>query len=219
MHLPELLFLLPRRISMIQIYGSPRTSAGRCFLMAEEVGAKYEILPLDMSKREHKSDSFLKLNPNGKVPCLIDGDFILWESLAITYYLAEKYKPELLGSSPEKKAKIQQWSLWALTELQPPLVDLIIQTMFTPEDKRDSNVIKKAHEAVPAKLAILEQALKGKNYIAGEMISSADFNLASVVNIAPAMKISLSEFANVVKWFNLMKERPSFKKFIDLRHY
>ncbi|MBX3021749.1 MAG: glutathione S-transferase family protein [Bdellovibrionales bacterium] len=205
---------------MIQIYGTPRGSAGRCYMMLEEVGQPYEIMPLDMmEKKEHKSPEYLKLNPNGKVPCLIDGDFVIWESTAINFYLAEKYKPELLGRTPEEKGLIQQWSTWCMVELQPPLVDMIIQLMFVPEPKRDMALVERSKEKVPPMLAVLDQAMMGKTYLVNERLTVADFNVASVVNIAAAMKFDLSPYKNIERWFSGMKERPSFKKFIDLRKH
>lgn len=204
---------------MIEIYGSPRTSAGRCYLLLEELGQPYKTMPLDMmEKREHKSPAYLKLNPNGKVPCLVDGDFILWESLAINYYLAEKYRPELLGSTPEEKGHVQQWSTWALSELQPPMVDLIIQQKFTPEEKRDPNVIARAREKIPLALKLLDQHLAGKKFLVNEKLTLADLNLASVVNISSSVQVSLEPFKNVATWLQTICERPSFKKLLAMRN-
>ena len=83
---------------MVEIYGSPRSSASRCFIVLEELGIPYKAMPIDMSNREHRSDAYLLLNPNGKIPCVNDDGFVIWESLAINHYLVEKYKPAL----PEK---------------------------------------------------------------------------------------------------------------------
>lgn len=202
---------------MIQIYGSPRSSAGRCYLLLEELGLKYENVPLDMHKREHKGEAFLKLNPNGKVPCLVDGNFVIWESIAINNYLAEKHKPELLGVTPEEKALVLQWSLWGLLELQSPLVDILVQTLFTPEDKRDHTLISKSREKVPPCLAILDKALVNKKYLVGEKLSLADFNVASVVNIVVGLQMSLEPYRQISAWFGHLKERPSFQKFTAMR--
>lgn len=185
--------------------------------MLEEIGQPYETVALDMGKKEHKSPEYLKLNPNGKVPCLIDGDYIIWESVAINFYLAEKYKPELIAGTAEEKGRMQQWSTWALVELQPPLVDMIIQLMFMPEDKRDMNVVARAKEKVPPMLAVLDKHLAGKTFMVANKLTVADFNVASIVNIAPAMKIDLAPYPNIVAWFSRLKERPSFKKFAELR--
>lgn len=203
---------------MIQIYGSPRTSASRCYLTLEEIGIPYEAAPLDMmEKREHKSASYLKLNPNGKVPCLVDGDFVLWESVAINTYLAEKYKPELLGKTPEEKGLVQQWSLWALSELQAPLVDLIIQTVFTPEPKRNAEIIAKAREKVPPLLTILDSALANKDFMVGKSLTLADLNMASVVNIAPNFGFAIEEYMNLNQWMQKMKGRPAFQRLLNAR--
>ena len=64
---------------MISIYGSPKSSSGRCFWALEEVGQAYEAKSINFKENEHKSEEFLKINPNGKVPALIDGDYTVWE--------------------------------------------------------------------------------------------------------------------------------------------
>jgi glutathione S-transferase len=202
---------------MVQIYGSPRSSAGRCFLMLEEVGVPYQVMPLDMREKQHKSAAFLKLNPNGKVPCLVDGDYVIWESVAINYYLAEKYKPELLGRSPEERGHIVQWSTWSMVDLQPPLVDILIQMLFVPEDKRDMNLVAKSKEKVPPMLQILDTALNGRDYIVGKSLTVADLNLASVVNLAGALGLDTTTHTGLNSWFQRIKQRPSFQKFAELR--
>lgn len=202
---------------MIKIYGVPRSSSGRCFLMLEELGLPYENVPLDMKNKEHKSDAFLKLNPNGKVPVLVDGDFVIWESIAINNYLADKHRPELLGKTPMERGVQQQWSTWAMVDLQPPLVEILIQMVFVPEDKRSMTVIEKNREKVPPMLAILEKVLTGKDYILGKNISVADFNLVSVVNIAVMFEFDFKPYPAIGAWMGRMKDRPCFKKVAELR--
>jgi glutathione S-transferase len=88
---------------MTTIYGSPRTSAGRCIWALEEAGIKYNNQPVDMKNKEHKSPEYLKLNPNGKVPVFVDNDVTLFESMAINSYIAESYKKELLGKTASER--------------------------------------------------------------------------------------------------------------------
>jgi glutathione S-transferase len=202
---------------MIQIYGMPRSSAGRCFLLLEELGLPYEVMPLDMAKKEHKSEKFLKLNPNGKIPCLIDDGFVIWESLAINFYLADKYKPQLLGKTPQERGLVQQWSTWALAELQPPLVDMLIQLLFVPEERRNMKVVEEATQSILPLLQLLDQSLEGKSYLVGNNLTLAEFNVGSIVNIAAGLKISLDPYHNLTSWMSTLKDRPSFKKFTDLR--
>jgi glutathione S-transferase len=203
---------------MIKIYGSPRSSAGRCFLVLEELGLPYETPPFNiMERKDHKSAEFLKLNPNGKVPCLVDGDFVIWESMAINHYLVDKYRPAFLGTTPEERGLSQQWSLWTLSELQPPMVDIIVQMMFVPEDRRDLKVVEKAREKVPPLLDILERQLEGREWLVGHSFLLVDLNVASVVNIAQTLKIDLEKYKHLTAWFSRIKARPSFRKFAELR--
>lgn len=203
---------------MIKIYGSARSSAGRCYLLMEELGLTYEVVPLDMmEKREHKSPEYLRLNPNGKVPCLVDGDFVLWESLAINFYLAEKHRPSLLGESLSERALVRQWSVWGLAELQPPMVELIIQLMFTPEARRDAQMIARAREKIPPMLAILDRALEGKSYLVGDTFTLADLNVASMVNITNSIQMPIDDFRNVTGWMERLNARPAFKRYAELR--
>lgn len=201
---------------MIQIYGSPRSSAGRCFLMLEECGLSYETKSLDMMAKEHKTEDFLKLNPNGKVPCLVDDGFVLWESAAIVQYLAEKHHPALLGESLKEKALVQQWSFWAMTEAQPPLVDLLIQKVFVPEEKRDQHLITRREHQLPNLFSVLERDLSSKKFLVGNKFSVADLMVGSVINVAIGLHFDFTKFPNIKAWMAELHSRPAWVKVSQL---
>jgi glutathione S-transferase len=101
---------------MIKIYGTSMSRTGRCLWALEEVGAKYEHVPTPVPQA--RTPEHLKLNPNGHIPVLDDNGFIVWESMAINSYLAEKYgKSPLWPSTAEGRAGVNQWSFWAMTEM------------------------------------------------------------------------------------------------------
>ncbi|MCB0351142.1 MAG: glutathione S-transferase family protein [Bdellovibrionales bacterium] len=202
---------------MIEIYGSPRSSAGRCYWMLEELGVAYKSMPLDMRAKEHKSPEFLKLNPNGKVPCLKEDDFVIWESMAINSYLADKHQSPLMGESAEERGLIAQWSYWSQLELQKPLIDIFIQKVFVPEERRDMAVIEKAQKAAPQLFLILDQALANNKYIAGDRFTVADINVASVVAIADEVKMDISNYKNIQAWLSSCKDRPAYQKYESLK--
>lgn len=203
---------------MIQIYGSARSSAGRCFVMLEECGLHYEVMPLDMMvKREHKSEDFLKLNPNGKVPCMVDDGFVLWESAAIVQYLAEKHKPEMMGANLTEKALVQQWAFWTMTEAQPPMVDILVQKLFVPEGKKDLALIARREQQIPGLLEVLEKSLTGKKYLVGNKYSVADLMAASAANIALGLQLDMTQFPNIKAWLSEIKSRPAWVKLAQLR--
>ncbi len=201
---------------MIKIYGSPLSSAGRCYWTLEELGLPYERMALDMAKKEHKSESFMRLNPNGKVPVLVDGDFVLWESMAITNYLVKKNKSPLAAQNDQEEGLILQWSFWALAEFQDPAVEWLIQEFFVPADKRDHQVIDNAKKSLPRLLEVLESGLHEKSYLVNQRFSVADINVGSVVNILLGLKYDLSPYANIQKWIQNYSTRPAFQKMANL---
>lgn len=202
---------------MMTIYGSARSSAGRCLWCLEEAGVPYENKNLDMKTKEHKSEAFLKINPNGKIPALVDGDVTLFESMAINFYIADKYKPELLGTDAKERALSYQWSFWASSELQDPIIQVFIQKVFMPAEKRSQTVIDENMEKLPGYFSILDNALAGKTYLNGKTFTLADLNTQSVISIAPHLGIDLSVYKNIDLWMKAISDRPAFQKYTQLR--
>lgn len=198
---------------MITIYGSSRSSAGRCIWALEEAGVAFTQKDVDMKNKEHKSPEFLKINPMGKIPAMIDGEITLFESMAINYYIADTYKKELLGTTALEKGLSMQWSFWAVSELQPPIIEAFIQKVFVPEDKRDNNLIEKNLNKLPDLLSVLNNSLADRKYLAGNQFTIGDINTASVVSICSAMGIDLGTYPNIKKWLGVISERPAFQKY------
>lgn len=202
---------------MIKIYGSPLTSSGRCFWMLEEAGVAYEQDPLSMREGQHKSPEYLAINPNGKVPTLVDNGLVIWESMAITQYLADKYKPELIPDTPEQRSQVNQWSYWSIVDLQPPLIDILIQTQFVPEKRRNLALLEKAQTIIPSRLQMLDDQLKKVPFVTGDDFTIADLNVASVVGICQMVKIDLKPYAGITLWLEKISQRPGFQKFLELQ--
>jgi glutathione S-transferase len=171
-----------------------------------------------MKNREHKGPEYLSLNPNGKVPTLVDGNLTLFESMAINFYLGDHYKQDLIGPTVQERAPIRQWSFWAITEVQPSILDIFIQRFFVPEDKRDQQKIEKGLESANAKLKILEKFLEGKNYLVANRFTLADLNTASVIEILQTLNFDFTPYPNVSKWLETLQERPAYKKLQERKH-
>ncbi len=197
---------------MIKIYGGKIGSAFRCHVLMLEMGLEFETVDVDLRKGEQFNPAYLDLNPNGKIPCIVDGDFVLWESMAINNYLAEKYGSELAGSTPEEKALIDQWSYWSLLEMQNHLYTIAFNRVFLPEDERDELVIEKAMEELAKPFAILEAHLDGKEYMLGGKFTLADINVGSVVLIADMARHDYSPYKNVTGWIEKLNARTSFEQ-------
>ncbi len=202
---------------MIKLYGPVRSSAGRCFLCLEEIGVPYESVNINLMEKEHIGPAFLEINPNGKVPALVDGENTLFESMAINFYLAEKYKPELMGKNLKERALVYQWSFWASSELQGPLIQLLIQKVFVPEAKRDQKIIEESLEVLPRYFQVLDKSLANTKYLAGNEYTLADLNTYSVASIASALQYDLTPYKNILGWMGQLSERPAHKKYAAMR--
>lgn len=202
---------------MITLYGSPRSSAGRCYWTLEEAGVPYTLKEVDMKNKEHKSAEFLKINPMGKVPAMIDGDTTLFESMAINFYIADTYKKELLGENNTDRGLVHQWSFWAMSELQGPIIEVFIQKVFVPEDKRDNNIIENNLKKLPNLLSVLNNSLIDKKYLVGNQFTLADLNTATVASICPMIGVDLELYPNVKTWLAAMSDRPAFQKYQSMR--
>lgn len=194
---------------MIKIYGPKASSAWRTIWTAEECGVAYENINVKMREGEHKTPEFLKLNPNGKVPVMVDGDLVMFESMAINTYLAEKYKAELLGKTVEEHGLVYQWSYWAIAHMAHAFT-----TLIGPKYGRivSEENLSEARSQVTKYLDILEAHLQGKNYMVGEGFTIADINIITVVGMAPQVNVDLSSYVNVQKWMALQMQRPAFIK-------
>src|ERR1700753_3550777 len=102
----------------VKIYGMARTRAFRALWVAVELGSEYEDIPVEIGEAGAQTPEFLAINPNGRLPVIVDGDFVLFESLAITMYLAKKHGlGALYPTGVEDEGKTWQWTLWALNEV------------------------------------------------------------------------------------------------------
>ena len=109
-----------------------------------------------MEMKDLKSPDYLKVNPNGKVPALVDGDFKLFESMAINLYLAARFgKDGFLPASLEDQALCHQWSFWGMTEVEKPLLTILIDMFMTAPDKRKPEAVAEAQKALPKPFGVL----------------------------------------------------------------
>jgi glutathione S-transferase len=194
---------------MIQFYGSPMSSAGRTHWMIEETGVAYDYHKVNARDPEAIKE-FLKVNPGGRIPFIVDGDLRVQESIAINFYLAEKYAPQMWGTSIEERAQIYSWSLWAITNLQPYSLEVMRHAMMLPPEKRRPEAVEEGKRGAQRLADELEAALTG-SYIVGNRLTVADVILASVVNLAD--RTSAAKLGpRTTAWMTAMRDRPAYKK-------
>jgi glutathione S-transferase len=199
---------------MITVYGITRSRALRCLWMLEELGIPYErelVAQADVNRPE-----YLKVNPNAHIPALKDDGLVLFESLAINLYLADKHGKGLWPKSAEDRGRCYQWSIWAMTELETPALTALRHRALLPEGERNATVAGKAVEDLQKPLGVLEGALGGRPYLLGDAFSVADLNVAAVGNWVERAKVPLEAFPQTAGWMKRCLERPAFKKAVKL---
>ena len=200
-------------MAKLKIYGGPRSRARRCFWLATELGLDFEQVNVDISKGEQKSPEFLKLNPNGHVPVMDDDGFLLFESLAINLYLAKKHGVPLAPQNPKDEALTTQWSFWAVNEIEPHLIIVLLHRMALPEEKRVAATGDEAEEKLAGPLRVLDAALSERDYLLGNAFTVADLNVAAVLSLALRVSVDLSKFPNARAWLDSCLGRPAAKAF------
>ncbi len=193
---------------MIKLHTFHLSTNGRKVHMAlEEAKAAYEIVAVNLMKGEQKNPDYLKLNPNGKVPTLIDDGVVMWESIAILLYLAEKFPAaSLLPAAAADLARAFQWLVWQPTTFGAPAAALFRQMRFTPEDKRDQKVIDQARAEVTKNVEILAGGLQGRDYLAGTF-SVADMALMPYLYVLAELGVAQPPTVNA--YYKRLAARPS----------
>jgi glutathione S-transferase len=200
----------------MKLYGTSRSRAARSLWALEEVGAKYEHIP--MPTTEAKTPEHLKRNPNGHVPVLEDDGHYIWESMAINLYLAEKYgKGGLWPSDALGHADAYKWSFWGISEVEPHLLAILVNRVLAPAEQRDEKAAQKAVDALKAPLKVLDDSLKGRDYLLGNTFTIADLNAAAVLSWAPMMRLDLSATPTAQAWLQKCLGREANAKVRTLK--
>ncbi|WP_198351095.1 glutathione S-transferase family protein [Flavisphingomonas formosensis] len=193
----------------LTIYGRPGSRARRPLWVARELGL--EVQNIEPAPGETKQPAYLAINPNGKVPALIEDGFTLFESFAQSLYLAKKYGTgRLYPETIEGEALVWQWTLWGLNELERLLTVCLFDRVIKPEAERDTAAADKAEQDLQAPLAILDRALAGRDWLVGEGFTVADINVAAIVALARPCKVDLGGHANVAAWLERALARPAY---------
>lgn len=193
---------------MMKLYGWGPTRSLRAMWALQELDAEFEFVPVNMLAGESQHPDFLRLNPAGKLPVLVDGDMVLTESAAIVFYLAEKYGDRgLMPSDLKERAQAYRWSLFAVTELEQPLWRIARHGFIYPEEKRIPEEIPLAQDEFVAMAAVLERHMEGRTFIVGDRITVADCVTAYIVDWGNENGL-IDGFPNLKAYMERMYARP-----------
>jgi glutathione S-transferase len=204
-------------MAALRIYGVARTRAFRALWAANELGLDYEHLPIEIGDAGARAPRFLALNPNGRLPFIADGDFVLFESLAITFYLAKKHgNGTLYPATLEGEAKAWQWSFWAIGEVDRGVNIWSLHAVRLPPAERDGRKRDEALQVLEAPFRVLDAVVAKSPYLVGNAFTVADLNVAAV--ISRAVDMDLSAVPNLKAWLTRCLDRPAARAALALKN-
>ena len=190
-------------MAKLKIYGAPMSRAFRTIWCANEIGVDYELIPVAPADAKGHAD-VKRLNPNGSIPVIDDDGVVLWESMAINLYLANKGK-KLWPEDEAVRGHCGQWTLWAVNNLEADLLNVLLNKMRqTPSD----DVANASREKLKGPLAILNTYLQNRQYLCGNEFTVGDLNVASVLAWGQMVKLDMSAYPKVQEWLQRCLSRP-----------
>jgi glutathione S-transferase len=193
----------------MKLYEFAPTRSIRVRWTLQELGVDYESVAVDLLAGEHRHPEFLKINPAGRVPVLVDGDLVLTESVAIVLYLADKYSDKgLIPTDLKERAQVNRWLLFAATELEQPLWRISRHTMLYPEDQRLPGDVILASQEFKAMATVLEKHMHGRQFVVGDSVTVADFVVAYTLDWANEDQL-MDDFPELLAYMKRMYARPN----------
>jgi len=193
---------------MIRLLG--RQTSGnvqKVIFLLEELGMKYSREDYGRQFKNTDTDAYRALNPNMKVPTLVDGDVVIWESNSILRYLTAA-KPVLSGATPAEKASVERWMDWQLCHLNPPYL-AVFRDAKKPPAERSADFAAQSADLV-AQLKILEGHLAGKSWLALDRFTLAEICLGPIVKRCLEFPIEKPAFPELSRWQAAIDARPAF---------
>ena len=200
----------------MKLYHSARSRSARPRWLLEEIGEPYELVRVDLSKGENKSADYLKIHPHGVVPAFADGDLKLMESAAICLYLADKFPQKRLAPPVGTPARglYYQWMVYTMATLEPPVLQIFLNTVMLPEEKRSAAVADEARKTFAGVANVLAQALSSKPYLLGNEFSAADVMIGSTLAWGSFMGLMAGQPV-LEDYVKRLSERPAYLRAQD----
>lgn len=189
------------------------TNVRKVLWCAEELGLAYDHINAGGSFGVVRDPDYLAMNPNGLVPCLKDGDLILWESNAIVRYLARRYGQwPFAAADAEASASADKSMDWASLSFASPFRDLFWNLVRRPPEQRSESEIKRGEEQCARLMAMADNALSTSPYLFGESLGIGDVPLGCIAYAWFSLPIERPALANLNGWYARLCERPAYKK-------
>lgn len=192
----------------MKLYEFAPTRSIRARWTLQELEIPFESVPIKLLEGDGQRPEYLAINPTGKVPALVDGDFVLTESVAIAVYLAEKNPQKgLLPTDLKQRSQLNRWMLFVVTELEQPLWRIARNSFLYPEAQRQPADIEIAKGEFRTMAAVLEKHMRGREFLVGDRVSVGDFIAAYTLDWGNEVGL-LDECPTLLVYMKRMYDRP-----------
>lgn len=203
----------------IHLYTASTMNGWKPVIFLEEAGVPYDLTYIDFAKREQKSEWYMKLNPNGRIPTIVDrsaGDFAVFESGAILWYLAEKYDV-FLSKDPKERSETLQWLMFQMGGVGPMMGQaMYFQRIAAKQGHEDEFAIKRYVEESRRLMEVLNSRLEGRDYLVGDAYSIADMATYPWARAYYWAKVSVEGLPHLQAWFDRIDARPATQRALEI---
>ncbi len=203
----------------ILLYTASTMNGWKPVIFLEEAGAGYDLVPIDFAKKEQKAPDYLKLNLNGCIPTIVDrsnDDFVVFESGAILWYLAEKYG-KFLPSDPKEKSRTLQWLMFQMAGVGPIMGQaMYFQRIAAKNGKENPDSIKRFVGESRRLMEVLDAQLAGRRYLVNEEYTIADMATYPWARAYYWAKVSVDGLPNLQAWFERIDARAATQRALEI---
>jgi glutathione S-transferase len=199
----------------MKLYYAQTMNPRKACAVAKYLGSPVEYIRVDLSRGEQRTPEFLAMNPNGKVPLLVDGDMHLWESTAIMAHLAVKAGSDLWPSDAARQVEVLRWLSWDISHFSRHGGTLYFEHHIRPFlGLGDVNpaAVEEANGFYKRFAVVLDAHLAQREYLVGDKLSIADFGVGVLLPWMNEAKLPIQDFANVMRWHERLMALPAWRE-------
>jgi glutathione S-transferase len=204
--------------AQLVIWGRPNSvNVQKVLWCLRELDLAFDRIDAGMAFGRNRDSDYLAMNPNGRVPTLVDGDYVLWESNSVMRYLCMEYgnQTPIYPIEPKRRAAVDRWLDWTLSTMQPVDRPVFWALIRTPIEQRDMVAIQKDADAEALQWRIVDAHLASRRFIEGDDFTIADIALGAYARRWLGMEgITKPTFPHIERWFAQFASRPGFVKFV-----
>jgi GST-like protein len=203
----------------IHLYTASTMNGWKPIIFLEEAGIEYDMTHVDFGKKDHKAEWYMKLNPNGRIPTIVDrgnGGFVVFESGAILWYLAEKYQ-KFLPRGEKARSEALQWLMFQMAGVGPMMGQaMYFQRIAAVKGIRDDYATNRYVSESRRLLEVLDRQLTGKAYLLGDEFTIVDMATYPWARSFPWAKVSVDGLDHLQAWLDRIDARPATQKAVTI---